>query len=1462
MSSTEVQLKKRSPIVAAVLLAGLIAFRILLALMNAGQAEAMSSQYMADWSKMPDAQMISDMDQRINAINPRPLGFSSDGLFNEPFDDSFGVDDKGQPTTVDAHDAIEVFTQQFMTTRVILTQQLAPARDNEARSSLLNLASALVSLRFKASVAQWLGFIDILIGLNVVYLLFIVVSRLEQRRRPKLSRQSVDIMPGIPEEVAADLGRAESRGSQPEPTVTTTIQKEQLKIEQEVQRPLPQDKHVKIPISAEVPPSEKVESWSATAGADEKTHWLDRPLAAIWKPDVEQIIYLIFILAAIFTRFWMLGDRVMSHDESLHVYFSWNLFQGLGFSHTPLMHGPLKFELTAFVYSLFGASDFTARISVAAFGVVLVALPYFMRRWLGRVGALATSFMLLISPSIWYHARYIRDEAYMLVWSMLVVIAIFSYLRTRSNRWLYFLAIIVALMYTTMEAAFIFSAVFGLFLVVMVLIDLSHREGFWSNTVVKTVGALLAAVIVLGALVVLQSLILGAIGLGPGDPSPFPVPPAPLQPGVPIEFSAQLQFILQMIGGLLKVLLSLLIPIGLFGLAAYKWFKFMLPDQLRESAAFDLALIILTLSLFMLSAGALPILNSLWLNIFHTSFVDVSFFADGNFPTNDVGLVLRLALVFSACAALAVALGLWWDRRRWLISAGIFIGIGVTLFTTIFTNGVGLGTGFVGSLGYWLEQQGVARGSQPVYYYFIVTPIYEYLPILLSITGTLFYFVRWLIQRRSASSANSTDRDQRLFKFFAWWWLIASWVAYSVAGEKMPWLMVYLALPMIVFSGRFLGKRLERIDWPEFIRRRVGLIGLLIAAAVVAGSWTIGSLRQAFSGLQSDSLIAFSNWLSAIIVLAIALFALWRFKPRPNARSIFQSVGLLGFVVLAGLTFRTGWMWNFINYDSALEYGVYAHGGPGVKIAMQQIEELSLRTLGDHSIHVTYDADASWPFYWYLRDYPNKTQMSDSPSRADLDSPIIIASSKNWTTLDGVLRTTYTHAQFHRIWWPMEDYKVFANCPSDEVNAAGELVKVAAYDENGDGTLDDAEKARGEARCNSYSLRHLPEYLATVWNWLIGDPQKRAAMESIFLNRDYTLYDQIKGEQHTPDQWPLVDDFRLYVRNDLAAQIWTQAAGVNGVITTTAQTDPYASGMQNVAAALVFGSTGLAPGQFGLAHGLSIGPDGSIYVADGTSEVIEKFDQTGKFVAAIGGSSGDNTANPPIGLFKEPWDVAAAPDGSIYVADTWNHRIQHMTADGTFINAWGTYSNTNGQAAGEEGGFFGPRGIAVDTTGNVYVADTGNKRIQIFDATGKFVTQFGGVGLLPGYLDEPVGIAVDVKGNIVVADTWNARIQVFGSSGVPIANWEIDGWLDKDLVGKPYVAVDQQQRVYVADEVGRRVLVFDETGKYLGGFGGFGSDNTSFNLPGGIAVDKEGYIYVVDTGSGRVLKFPPFQAAP
>ncbi|MGH2522467.1 MAG: flippase activity-associated protein Agl23, partial [Anaerolineales bacterium] len=202
----------------------------------------------------------------------------------------------------------------------------------------------------------------------------------------------------------------------------------------------------------------------ATTTLDQRPSVFDRPLASALALNWEKVLYIALIAAAFVTRFYDLGARVMSHDESLHTQYSWYLYQGRGFQHSPLMHGPLKFEVTAFFYWLFGDNDFTSRIPGALMGVAAVGLMWYFRKWLGRAGALVAALLMLISPYMLYYSRYIRDEPYVMVWGLLVALCVLNYMETRAARYLYWLSAVSALFYATMEASFIYIAITMLFL--------------------------------------------------------------------------------------------------------------------------------------------------------------------------------------------------------------------------------------------------------------------------------------------------------------------------------------------------------------------------------------------------------------------------------------------------------------------------------------------------------------------------------------------------------------------------------------------------------------------------------------------------------------------------------------------------------------------------------------------------------------------------------------------------------------------------------------------------------------------------------------------------------------------------------------------------------------------------------------------------------------------------------------
>jgi uncharacterized protein (TIGR03663 family) len=235
---------------------------------------------------------------------------------------------------------------------------------------------------------------------------------------------------------------------------------------------------------------------------------LTRPVVIRW----EAAVYLVILVLAIFTRFYTLGDRVMSHDESLHTKFSYDLYaQGI-YRHTPLMHGPILFHATALMYTLFGHDDFTARIYPAVLGVLMVMFPLLFRRWLGRWGAILAAVMILISPLLLYYNRYIREDTPSIFYSMIMVYCTFMYLdgpdnQRRKARWLYIFSAAMLASMASKESAFIYIAIFGSFLTLYWAVRLvQYFFGLPGRTLMyfAAMAVLLAGVISLAMYVVLS----------------------------------------------------------------------------------------------------------------------------------------------------------------------------------------------------------------------------------------------------------------------------------------------------------------------------------------------------------------------------------------------------------------------------------------------------------------------------------------------------------------------------------------------------------------------------------------------------------------------------------------------------------------------------------------------------------------------------------------------------------------------------------------------------------------------------------------------------------------------------------------------------------------------------------------------------------------------------------------------
>jgi len=166
------------------------------------------------------------------------------------------------------------------------------------------------------------------------------------------------------------------------------------------------------------------------------------------------------LLLALVSRLYGLGDRVMSHDESIHVLTAWNTLTQGPYIHDPVYHGPLLYFLNRTVFWFLGASDFTGRLAPALAGVLLVMGPFLFRRELGERGALIASWAILLSPTMTFYSRYNRHDVLAAVFGLLLFRLLWT-LQQRRRFQLVAIAGVFAGLFLTKEVSYIYGAIFG-----------------------------------------------------------------------------------------------------------------------------------------------------------------------------------------------------------------------------------------------------------------------------------------------------------------------------------------------------------------------------------------------------------------------------------------------------------------------------------------------------------------------------------------------------------------------------------------------------------------------------------------------------------------------------------------------------------------------------------------------------------------------------------------------------------------------------------------------------------------------------------------------------------------------------------------------------------------------------------------------------------------------------------------
>ena len=169
---------------------------------------------------------------------------------------------------------------------------------------------------------------------------------------------------------------------------------------------------------------------------------------------------LLLAAVAVITRFWALGDRPLHHDESIHAYQSWTLSRGGDWRYDPAYHGPFLYYMNALVYKIFGATDATARVAPAFFGLILIAFAFPLARWIGRRAAAAYAVFVLLPAHFLYFSRFIREDLYSLVFTLGTIVAFQRFLETDRARWLLGAAACFAFAGVTKENAYMTGVLF------------------------------------------------------------------------------------------------------------------------------------------------------------------------------------------------------------------------------------------------------------------------------------------------------------------------------------------------------------------------------------------------------------------------------------------------------------------------------------------------------------------------------------------------------------------------------------------------------------------------------------------------------------------------------------------------------------------------------------------------------------------------------------------------------------------------------------------------------------------------------------------------------------------------------------------------------------------------------------------------------------------------------------------
>ena len=420
--------------------------------------------------------------------------------------------------------------------------------------------------------------------------------------------------------------------------------------------------------------------------------------------------------------------------------------------------------------------------------------------------------------------------------------------------------------------------------------------------------------------------------------------------------------------------------------------------------------------------------------------------------------------------AIGVAIGAYWNWCRFWVCLAIFWAIYAVIMTNFGNHYPGIITGVWQSLGYWIAQHDVRRGSQPWYYYFVLGSVYEFLPMLASLVIALYYAIKsgWrsigLIIISVTSFAIATTLMYTLYykaadpphaililpfivlgfvtllavpltlqtsKFhqFLVFYAFALFSALSIAGEKMPWLLAQLTVPFIFLAGKGIGNLILTIDWRAVIYRYGWVIVVLTPLFLIA-FWRLifFDLYTDFNITQTRDLVQFFELWSLIAFCALVVVWLVQRSLARGFRQTFGVVAITVAVLMFAFTIRAGMLAVYEHGDTPKDMLIYTQTTPDLHQTVEEIRQA--RDLawnkGEFSLAIDTRDGFSWPLLWYFRDQEGVGYISleDEGTTVSDERTVVLVNAKNNENVKDSLKNRFDEGR-HVIfrWWFPELYK-------------------------------------------------------------------------------------------------------------------------------------------------------------------------------------------------------------------------------------------------------------------------------------------------------------------------------------------------------------------------------------------------------------------------------------------------------